>query len=746
MMVNAIVASAAAVYPAVLIVAAPAGAANNRTAMRLEQRAMAVLGSSSGSGSLAKAQRYSLQACLAAPRDANAWIIRGYIAAQSKRLGDAHNYFMRAMEMAPRNSEVLNNLAVVAWRRKNQRLAAVYFLRAIAANPVVRRTADNVFSFLQRADSAQSAVRLLKRRFVSADAAVEKVMAARGMVRQGSNWISIRQAPVVVYGDRTYERLRQNLEERYAADQAELRQANRAVRRDRDIAAHYAGQLQVAGNDLRNIAEARAAMQSANYAVDAAIQHRNALLADMADLRKQAAALLQSAIGRVYARHMTLILPAAFRRVKSVLPDAPVIPGVHGPTLSPKAFKRSSSLSDNSRSGGFQSVNQSDKADHVGNAAVRSSQGAESPVPAAIAAAETARRGAVNAAQAVFHAARSKCLAAILKNDRREMHALDLATQTAMSDGNVNAVVESQRFLKQIKKDYAICTADSSMANVAAVNVVGAAAVPSVAKILLERSQAVHVVMAAYAAAHAHWRQAVIRADRAEVDQIQSAIKAAMKTRNVQEVVQDAKALKAAKLRLNADATAAAGANGGVTADSNLAQSGGPAVHGSKADRILFILNCSGGGRSAGAEFKNSIGLRIRKLTAKQEFAVIAISTRCRLLGPSARSGSLEPASRRVKHNVIAAIHRIKVDEPKMHPLIYFQRAFKKAFVLHPDAIYFYSDESFDPKLIDVIAKLNTDLKVRIFTIMNVRGGQVNRSQMRKIAANNHGRFILRAR
>ncbi len=728
--------------------AAGADSAAAKQAKQLDLQALAALRRKSVKAA-ASAGHDALLACLACPRSIDAWLVRGYVAAHSGSLNDARRFFMRGLEIGPRNAVVFDDLAVTAWREKNRPLACNYFLRALRTGPLARDTADNIFSFLQRVDATRGRFLTLKHQFALADKVLQEKMAARGLVRQGVNWISAQQAPVVAYWDRDYETTRRNLEARFSTDRRQLRSEARAIRRARNAVTGYYNQLRVTGQDMNNTFAIQQALGQAQMVESSDLQSRGATLADMNNLRSQAASLIKSPIGQVYNRRLQLSLPNALRPALGTensansLPDAPIVPGQFQPTAIGMLADRATMTNQS----GWKLPSHSDiqiatvgnsRAD-VGEAPGKAMDAPQVKVqPAWITTAVLRRRTDIAAAKLLLKRAAATCRNSLLKSDRQEMRELQAATQAAMKARNVSGVVESQRVLRQVRTDYNVCLTDPLIADLAAKNSLVQPTDVAVQRIVKRRAKRVAVALGLRKQAGATYHAAIIDADKAEMSRIQAAIQNAMKSNDVNGVLAGARALKAAKAQLASDQSAS-----GVVQ----AATGSHAVsfigRGCKASRIVYIVNHAGVMLGNFGFMERKLDDSINRLGINQSFAVIIFRKRFHLLGPSAQTGNLLPATRPVKREVRAAIKRLQPQGPNAYRLRYFLKPFQVAFRMHPQVIYFLTNGSFDPELINRIRQLNRGKKVMIFTYAFYNHDPIFNARLKKIAAENRGQYKL---
>ncbi len=164
---------------------------------------------------------------------------------------------------------------------------------------------------------------------------------------------------------------------------------------------------------------------------------------------------------------------------------------------------------------------------------------------------------------------------------------------------------------------------------------------------------------------------------------------------------------------------------------------------GGNATRIVYIIDHAGGMLDNFGYLERRLDSSIDRLVPLQSFAVIIFRKRFHVLGPSAHTGKLEPATAMVKQEVRAAIKKIQPQGPNAYRLNYFLRPFQAAFRMKPQIIYFLTNGSFDPKLITEIRKLNKDNKVIIFTYAFFNHDPIFNEQLKKIAAENRGEYKL---
>ncbi|MEI8194419.1 MAG: vWA domain-containing protein, partial [Phycisphaerae bacterium] len=171
--------------------------------------------------------------------------------------------------------------------------------------------------------------------------------------------------------------------------------------------------------------------------------------------------------------------------------------------------------------------------------------------------------------------------------------------------------------------------------------------------------------------------------------------------------------------------------------------------------RVIYILDRSGGMVSTWRSLNTEVRKEINGLKPIQSFAIVMCGTYSNL---TQQTGYQTPfivggtkmlkAERANKDHVLAELENVKVGDGNDGTLPPFEDSFTLAFQNKPHLIYFLTDGAFDPKLLEVIAKLNKDKKVHINTI--AYGGSKDddgtdraqyRVQLRQIAVENGGQF-----
>lgn len=176
---------------------------------------------------------------------------------------------------------------------------------------------------------------------------------------------------------------------------------------------------------------------------------------------------------------------------------------------------------------------------------------------------------------------------------------------------------------------------------------------------------------------------------------------------------------------------------------------------GGNAYKVVYILDRSGGMVSTWRSLASEVRNEVTKLKPIQSFAIIMCGTYDNLTqqtgyqAPFIVGGSaLIKAEKKNKEHVFTEMENIKVGDGNDGTLQPFEDSFNLAFRLKPQLVYFLTDGAFDPKLLEVVTKLNKDKKVHINTI--AYGGAkeddgtdkaVYREQLRRMASENGGLF-----
>ena len=156
---------------------------------------------------------------------------------------------------------------------------------------------------------------------------------------------------------------------------------------------------------------------------------------------------------------------------------------------------------------------------------------------------------------------------------------------------------------------------------------------------------------------------------------------------------------------------------------------------------VVYIVNRSGSMMDHFDPLKSELKRSTGNLTPLHRFAIILFDgTDKEILGGKEE---LRRASRETRQEVTKEIDALHAGtgDAKTEPLL---SAFKSAFALKPQLVYFLTDEGFDPELLQQLDELNKGKKIRVNTLAFVRKEPAYEQQLRTLAKNNGGvyRFI----
>ncbi len=164
---------------------------------------------------------------------------------------------------------------------------------------------------------------------------------------------------------------------------------------------------------------------------------------------------------------------------------------------------------------------------------------------------------------------------------------------------------------------------------------------------------------------------------------------------------------------------------------------------GGNATRIVYIIDHGGNLLVGLGSIKTALNRSIHRLVPLQKFGVIVFASHSRLLAPGFKA-----ATAANKHALRMALKSLRPGEPNMDRLAFFTAPFETAFQLRPQVIYFLANGAIDPKLITVIARLNKNHAVHIYTYAyaDVHRHGLGAKWLKRIAQQNGGayKFISR--
>jgi tetratricopeptide (TPR) repeat protein len=130
------------------------------------------------------------------PQSMSLLYLRGVLNYQQEQILPARKAFEAVTALAPDHAPTLNNLGVVLWRQNAIGAALGYYDRALLAAPGSRDILDNVAEALNALPKDQRDTPITKklvRHFKEQDDDAQKKLAAKGMYRWGSTWVSEKE-------------------------------------------------------------------------------------------------------------------------------------------------------------------------------------------------------------------------------------------------------------------------------------------------------------------------------------------------------------------------------------------------------------------------------------------------------------------------------------------------------------------------------------------------------------------------
>jgi hypothetical protein len=157
---------------------------------------------------------------------------------------------------------------------------------------------------------------------------------------------------------------------------------------------------------------------------------------------------------------------------------------------------------------------------------------------------------------------------------------------------------------------------------------------------------------------------------------------------------------------------------------------------GGNATRIVYIIDHSGSLLDNFDFLREEVKRSVGNLVPVQFFNVVMVSEEAHtVLSP----GQLTRASAEIKKEFISKIAEYRAQGSNDDLLEPFQQAFEEAFKCKPQLVYFLTDGHFDPKLMEVVDKLNKDKKVRVNTLAFVNKEPSYEEQLQSMAKKNGG-------
>ncbi|MGC8624718.1 MAG: hypothetical protein ACP5VQ_05575, partial [Phycisphaerae bacterium] len=168
---------------------------------------------------------------------------------------------------------------------------------------------------------------------------------------------------------------------------------------------------------------------------------------------------------------------------------------------------------------------------------------------------------------------------------------------------------------------------------------------------------------------------------------------------------------------------------------------------GGNATLIVYIIDNSGDMLYNWGIVRREMRRSVQRLVAYQRFAVILVGDGVRQLGAAGLAHATVP----VRNSTIKQFLDVPPRGSGQGRLAIYEEAFRRAFKLHPQLIYFVTNGGFDPELANVVKKLNARGNTRVFTYTFLYGGskaflkQVNfyAPTLKEIAKETGGQYKL---
>ncbi len=206
------------------------------------------------------------------------------------------------------------------------------------------------------------------------------------------------------------------------------------------------------------------------------------------------------------------------------------------------------------------------------------------------------------------------------------------------------------------------------------------------------------------------FRQTVLAADRNVIAQLHARVNAAMKALDAKAVVLDMHRLKLAKLQLKRDSSMRPGGAPVGTASTFMG-------FGGNATRVVYIIDHSGLMLYNFEFVAHELQKSTMQLAPTQRFAVIVVSRKARLLGKP----TLTHATSRAKELFSREFSNVHPAGAARGRLAVYENAFRVAFQLHPQIVYFITNGGFDPSLAEAVKRMDTH-GAHVFTCTFLNG------------------------
>lgn len=155
------------------------------------------------------------------------------------------------------------------------------------------------------------------------------------------------------------------------------------------------------------------------------------------------------------------------------------------------------------------------------------------------------------------------------------------------------------------------------------------------------------------------------------------------------------------------------------------------------ATKIVYIVDHSGSMIDNFGFLKGEMRNSVNKLSANQFFAVLLVSDHVTAVGPAQLRRAL-PDSKKDFGGLLEKEVAEGANDGLLDP---FVDAFKRAFAMDPDLVYFLTDGKFGEGLIVRVGELNKDKRVHINTIAFVTEEPAYKGQLQQLAQENGGTY-----
>lgn len=158
------------------------------------------------------------------------------------------------------------------------------------------------------------------------------------------------------------------------------------------------------------------------------------------------------------------------------------------------------------------------------------------------------------------------------------------------------------------------------------------------------------------------------------------------------------------------------------------------------ATRIVYILDHSGSMLDNFEFLKGEATRSVNNLVPLQYFAVLLVSDKVTTVG-SGGGGRLQQALPEAKKQFADLIKREVAEGANDNLLGPFEEAFRRAFEMDPELIYFLTDGRFGDGLVTKVKEMNKEGRVHINTIAFVTEEPAYKGQLQELARENGGKY-----